>query len=123
MKTTSLVLAAAAFASLSTAALAQTNTWVEVDDKTIVAPFNVDADRLEDMDVQNEAGQKIGEIEDVIGTERSAATALVVDFDDNAGFGDRDDVIVPLDRFSLNGVNIVLKDNAETVAGYETYKD
>ncbi|GHD09989.1 PRC-barrel domain-containing protein [Tianweitania populi] len=123
MKSMSLVLAAAALASLSNVASAQTSTWVEVDDKTMVAPFNVDADRLEDMDVHNAAGQKIGEIEDVIGTDRAAATALVVDFDDQAGFGDRDDIIVPIERFSLDGVKLVLKDDAATVAAYEVYKD
>ncbi|WP_312796838.1 PRC-barrel domain-containing protein [Tianweitania sp.] len=123
MKSMSLVLAAAALASLSNVASAQTSTWVEVDDKTMVAPFNVDADRLEDMDVHNAAGQKIGEIEDVIGADRATATALVVDFDDQAGYGDRDDIIVPIERFSLDGVKLVLKDDAATVAAYEVYKD
>ena len=123
MKRTSLVLAAVAFTSLSGTALAQTSTWVEVDDKTMIAPFNVDADGLEDMDVQNAAGQKIGEIEDVIGTDRAAATALVVDFDDDAGYGDRDDVIVPVERFSLNGTKLVLQDDAAAVAAYEIYND
>lgn len=123
MNRTSLVLAAAALVSVAHAAHAQTSTWVEIDDKTMIAPFNVDADRLEDMDVQNAARQKIGEIEDVLGSDRTTPKALVVDFDDKAGYGDRDDIIVPLDRFSLDGLKLVLKDDPATVAAYDVYKD
>jgi sporulation protein YlmC with PRC-barrel domain len=112
----------AAFTILAAPAFAQT-AWVEVDDRTMVQPFNADADRVEDMDVFDATGRKIGEVEEVIGQSRDAATALVVDFDDDAGYGDRDDVIIPLDRFSLNGVNIVLNADAGAVAAFDRYND
>jgi sporulation protein YlmC with PRC-barrel domain len=123
MNRTALILAATLVTGASQLSHAQTAAWVEVDGKTMIAPFNADADRLEDMDVHDAAGKKIGEVEDVIGKDRAAAQALVVDFDDDAGYGDRDDVIVPLDQFSLDGVKVVLKADAAAVAAFEVYND
>jgi hypothetical protein len=104
-------------------AFAQT-AWVEVDDQVMVAPFNLNADRVDDMDVVDAAGRKIGEIEDVIGPSRTEATALVVDFESGSGYvaGD-DDVIVPLAGFELQGENLLLLGDAQTVRGYEIYRD
>jgi hypothetical protein len=38
--------------------------WVEVGENVIVAPFNLTADAVEEMDVVDAAGRKIGEVED-----------------------------------------------------------
>jgi hypothetical protein len=103
-------------------ALAQ-NAWVEVDDAVDVAPLNAQADVVDDWDVYNGAGAKIGEVETVIGPDRNTPTALVVDFEDDAGLGDRDDLIVPLDRFALNGQNLTLDVDAAAVAAFVEYRD
>ncbi|HEV7417352.1 MAG TPA: PRC-barrel domain-containing protein [Tianweitania sediminis] len=116
------ILLAAAFVGLSLPAFAQTS-WVEIDDDVMVAPFNVEADDLDDMDVHNSAGQEIGEVEEVIGTNETTPTALVVEFDGEAGYPDRDDVVVPLDRFSMNGDRLVLNADAAAVEGFQTYDD
>jgi len=116
-------LAVAFVAGLSGTAIAQNTNWVEIDDDTMVAPFNVGADELDDVDVYNSANKTIGEVEEVIGTDENTPTALVVEFEDDAGYGDRDDVIIPLDRFSMNDDKLVLNDDAAAVANYQTYDD
>jgi hypothetical protein len=114
---------AAALATLFAApALAQSN-WVEVDDQTIVAPFDAIADIVDDWDVYAPDGREIGDVEDVIGPDRNTATALVVDFDDNAGYGDRDDVVVPLDQFTWQDGRLVLNADPSAIAGMEVWDD
>ena len=123
MNLTRTALAAAFVAGLSGTAIAQNTNWVEIDDDAMVAPFNVEADELDDMDVHNSANETIGEVEEVIGTDENTPTALVVEFEDDAGYGDRDDVIIPLDRFLMNDDKLVLNDDAGAVANYQTYDD
>lgn len=123
MTRTSTVIAAILATGLSTAALAQTATWVEIHDDAIVAPFNVDADRLEDMDVVNRAGDKIGEVEEVIGSGADNPTALVIDFDGKDNYPDRDDIAVPLDQITMDGQRLVLNADATAVGTYPTYDD
>lgn len=121
---TRLKLALAACLALSAApALAQT-AWVEVRDSVMVAPFNLPADDVEDMDVVDAAGKKIGEVEEVLGPNADEATAVAIDFDDNAGLDDRNgDVIVPLAGVELQGKTLRLLGDAATIRGYEIYPD
>jgi hypothetical protein len=114
--------AAALAALLAAPALAQSN-WVEVDDQTIVAPFDAIADVVDDWDVYAPDGREIGDVEDVIGPDRNTATALVVDFDDDAGYGDRDDVVVPLDQFTWQDGRLVLNADPSAIAGMEVWDD
>ena len=123
MNFTRTALAVAFVAGLSGTAMAQNTNWVDIDDDAMVTPFNVEADELDDMDVHNSANETIGEVEEVIGTDENTPTALVVEFEDDAGYGDRDDVIIPLDRFSMNDDKLVLNDDAAAVANYQTYDD
>lgn len=73
--------------------------WIELDDNAPVAVFNSTVDQIEDWDLYDATGTKIGEIEAVLGTDATTAAALVVDFEDAAGYVDGD-VIVSIDQFS-----------------------
>jgi len=117
------LLAAAFAATTMSAALAQ-SPWVETGDTVIVTPFALSADTIEDMDVIDAAGRKIGEVEEVLGQTATEATAIAIDLDDNAGLDDRDgDVIVPLAGLELQGDKLRLLGDAATIRGYEIYPD
>lgn len=120
LKTFSATVIAAALAAGT--AYAQ-QAWVEVDDNVVVQPFNVDADTVEDWNVYSPAGAEIGDVEEVIGADAQSPTALVVDFDDDAGFGDRDDVIVPLDQFTWQDNRLVLNADAAAVSAMPVWND
>lgn len=80
---------------LTAPGFAQTE-MVEVDEDVEITAFGLDADDAEDLDVHDEAGNEIGEVEEVLGRDRSTAEALVIEFDDEDSFGD-DERVVPLD--------------------------
>ncbi|WP_185982777.1 hypothetical protein [Aureimonas mangrovi] len=107
MAFTRILVAATFTTALSGATLAQT-TLVEVDDRAMVAPFGIAADLLDDIDVYSQAGVEIGDVEEIVGPDRQTATHLVVDFDDDDGYPDRDDVIVPIEAFALDANRLVI---------------
>ncbi len=121
MSASRITLAVAALGLVAGAAHAQ-NKLVELDDKVQVAAFSATVDEIDDMDVVDAAGTKIGEVEEVVGENANTASALVVDFDGTGGFTDQD-VVVPLDQFSLENNRLVLKADAATVGGMEVWKD
>lgn len=116
------IIRAAAVLLLLTGAASAQSALVEVSDQAMVAPFNQTADTVDDWDVHAADGTKIGEVEEVLGTDASTATALAVDFEGNGGFADRD-VIVPLDQFNFADNRLVLIATAETIAGMPAYND
>lgn len=107
-------LVVAAVASMSTSAMAQT-ALIEVNDNVIVEPFGIAADLLDDIDVYTTAGVEIGDVEEIVGSDAQTATHLVVDFDNEAGFPDRDDVIVPIEAFTLDANRLVTSLTPEEV--------
>jgi len=115
--------AAALLSSVSSAAFAQ--GWGKAADSAIVPAFGMTADDVEDLDVVNASGDKIGEIEDVL-TKGGTPKALGVEFE---GFSDYSpgkdlDVIVPLDHFVLQDKRkLKLKADATAVKAMETYPD
>jgi hypothetical protein len=110
-------------ASLAAGTAYAQQSFVEIEDNVMVQPFNANADTVEDWDVYSPAGVEIADVEDVIGTDAQTPTALVVDFDDNAGFGDRDDVIVPLDQFTWQDNRLVLNADAAAVSAMPVWND
>jgi sporulation protein YlmC with PRC-barrel domain len=115
----------AAFAiavALPATAAAQT-TWVEIADQATVAPLSRSVDQVDDMDVYDASGKKIGEIEEVLGQNADTASALTVDFDDDAEYGGRDNVIVPLEMFQLDGERLILSADAEAMSSMEVWED
>jgi hypothetical protein len=112
----------AAVLALAVAPASAQSGLVELRDDVTVAAFGVTVDRVDDLDVYAE-GRKVGDVEDVLGTDATTATALVIDFDDGAGYGDRDDVIVPIGRFRLDGNRLVTDVTPGEVAGFPNWDD
>ncbi len=122
-KTFLLALSALAAATLAAGGAGAQTSWTEVDDNVSVPPFEANADEVDDWDVYSSENTKIGEVEEVIGTDASTPTALVIEFDDDAGYGDRDDVIVPLDAFAWDGERLVLSLEPTAIDDLEIYDD
>lgn len=121
------LIAAAMLTALSAAGLAQAQTTttttsdsqaavasdmratalIEADnDSMVVPPLNMTVGQIEDLDVYSTAGDRIGEVEDVLMTPEGQAAAVTVEVGGFLGIGDRE-VILPLDQLSLNGDRLV----------------
>ncbi|MGQ2907229.1 MAG: PRC-barrel domain-containing protein [Aliihoeflea sp.] len=107
-------------ALLAGSAFAQT-AWVEIEDNVQVSAFNATVDQIDDWDVYA-GGEKVGEVEEVVGTEAGTATALVVDFEGNGGFADQD-MVIPLDQFAWENNQLVLNADAAAVGSMEVWND
>lgn len=114
-------IALAAGASMAGTAFAQ-GALVKVGDNTEVSPFSAIADDVDDWDVYNSDGVEIGEVEDVVGTDANTPTALVVDFDGNGGYPDRD-IVVPLDRFTQQDGRLILNADAAAIREMPDWRD
>ncbi|MBE7185300.1 MAG: PRC-barrel domain-containing protein [Methylobacterium mesophilicum] len=109
-------------AVIATPALAQT-AWVKIDDNVAMQPWGATVDAVEDMDVMGANGTKIGEVEEIVGTAAGTPSAIVVDFSDDSPFGNRPDVVVPLDQFTFDNNRLTLAADAATVSGFQNYDD
>ncbi|GGD18180.1 PRC-barrel domain-containing protein [Aureimonas glaciei] len=105
----------------TTAAFAQA-AYVEIDDAVMIPALNVTADALDDMDVYDAAGTKIGDIEEVLGTTAQAPTSVSVDFEDDLVQGD-DDRVVPLESLTMDGQRVVLALDAAAITQLTVYDD
>jgi hypothetical protein len=94
--------------------------YVEIDDDVQVPALSMSVDALEDMDVYNADGRKIGEVEDVLGAETSTATAVSVEFDASVG---EDDGVVELSSLTLEGDQLVLGLDEAAIAELPVYRD
>ena len=103
------------------AAMAQT-ALVEVNGNVHVAAFGAIADQVDDWDVHDASGAEIGEVDEVVGSDAGTPTALVVDFEGNAGYADRD-VVVPIDQFTRATNRLTLNASPEAVSAMETWND
>ncbi|PYE25765.1 PRC-barrel domain protein [Rhizobium sp. PP-F2F-G20b] len=117
--TTTLALLAGAGASFSQA---PATALVDVSGKTMVPGFNVTADDLESMNVYNAAGEKIGEIEDVVGSDKTTPTGVAVDFERSANLG-REHRVVALDKVKQDGLRLVVDIDAAAAAQLPVYDD
>lgn len=106
------LIALAALTAFASTALAQGAMMTEVNDSTMIQPWNISANDAENMDVFGAQGLKIGEVEDVLGTSATEATMMVIDFAEMMN-GDHQDRIVPLDALTLEGVNLTLAGDAD----------
>ncbi|BDA85080.1 hypothetical protein Sa4125_26220 [Aureimonas sp. SA4125] len=105
----------------TTAAFAQ-NALVEIDDAVMLPSMNVSVDALDDMDVYDTAGKKIGEIEEVVGTNAETPTAVSVEFENDLVTGD-DDRLVPLESLSMDGKRVVLALDTAAINQLPAYDD
>ena len=122
MKFTKFGIAAGVLSASLLAGTAFAQTWVEIEDSVQISAFSQTADTVEDWDVYA-GGAKVGDVEEVIGTDANTPSALVVDFEDNAGYGDRDDVVIPLDQFAWENDQLVLKAEASAMGSMEVWND
>ena len=79
----------------------ETLGYLEIgDEATIIAPFNLTIEELDDYDVIGSTGEKIGEIEDFLTDASGETVAAVIETEGFLGIGD-EDVIVSLDQLEL----------------------
>lgn len=97
---------------LATPAFAQ-DQWMKVDDRTPVESMGINADLVDDLDVVNAQGIKIGEIDEVLGTSRDKVEAFVIDFKSSAKEYGKEDRIVPVNAFTFDGSDIILTDTVD----------
>ncbi|SEN26308.1 hypothetical protein SAMN04488003_11236 [Loktanella fryxellensis] len=119
---------------MATTALAQTEAVVaeptptdpmvvvEIVDATAVGSFGINADLIDDLDLRNTAGDKIGDVEGVYGPDVMTPDAILVDFDDDAVSGDDDERLVPLTAVTFDGSALVLADGTD-VGGLPVMND
>jgi hypothetical protein len=82
---------------------------VEIEDDVMVPGFEMTVDQLDDLAVTDPGGVKIGEIEEVLGTNASMPTALVVDFEDSATDLGSEDRVFNLDQLEMVDGQLVLR--------------
>lgn len=95
-------LAIATLALFATSAFAQTAAvvnWVEIDDdNSAISVLGMTVDQIEDLRVYDASGTQVGEVEQVLGTAASTATALAIDLDNDT---QDDDVVIALDQVTV----------------------
>lgn len=110
----------ALFAIVSaTGAFAQ-QSYVDVSDDARVEALNVSADDLDDMDVYDAGGQKIGEVEEILGSDERTPTAIAVDFEDGIVEHDR---IVQIADTAIESDRLVIRLDQNALQGLERYDD
>ena len=88
-------------ATATTETETETQGYLEIeDDATIIAPFNLTMEELDDYDVIGSTGEKFGEIEDFLTDASGEPVAVVIETEGFLGIGD-EDVIVTLDQLEL----------------------
>jgi len=100
-------------------AIAQ-GSYVELDDDVQVPAFSMTVDDLEDLDVFNSSGQKIGAVEEVLGTDAQTASAVSVDFKDEVA---RDDRVVELSNLTSEGRQLVIDLDTAAISQLPVYDD
>jgi sporulation protein YlmC with PRC-barrel domain len=91
---------------------------VEVkDDAMMVERFNLSVEQLEDMEVTDSRGKRIGEVEDVLMTPEGKITALAVEV-----VGDKE-VVVGLDQLRRQGDVLVTDLTEEQVEALPSWDD
>ena len=95
------LLAQTATATTETETETETQGYLEIeDDATIIAPFNLTMEELDDYDVIGSTDEKIGEIEDFLTDASGETVAAVIETEGFLGIGD-EDVIVTLKQLEL----------------------
>ena len=90
---------------------------IEVENEAMmVEPFGVTVDELEDADIHDASGERIGEVEEVLMTaDDGRILAVAAEIGGFLGIGD-DEVAVPLDRLAWQGDGTVRIDLTEDQA-------
>ncbi|MEM1306565.1 MAG: PRC-barrel domain-containing protein, partial [Pseudomonadota bacterium] len=96
--------------------------FVEFDD-LIVQPFNISVDRVENRNIYDRSGQKIGEVDEVLFSSDQRIAAISITVGGNVlGFGGRE-VVVELDQLVMKGVKATIDMTNEEFNQLPTYDD
>jgi hypothetical protein len=90
------------------------------DDDRMIQPWNISADRAEDMDLYSPTGQQVAEVEEVLEDSSGQITALVVEVD-VPGADDRE-VIVALGQMNLQGERLTTNLTADQLRSMPEWK-
>ena len=91
---------------------------VEVEDEAMmVERFNLSVDQLEDMEITDSGGKRIGEVEDVLMTPEGKITAVAVEV-----VGDKE-VVVALDQLRRQGEGLMTDLTEEQVEALQSWDD
>ena len=110
-----------AAALASSTAFAQ-GAWTKLEDNVQVPAIGATVDQVEDLDVHNASGTKIGEVDDVLGTDASTPSALVVEFEQGGAYP-KEEIVVPLDQFTWENNRLILNVDAAGVSAMEIWND
>lgn len=108
--------------ALATGGAFAQGTWIEIEDSVQVPAFSASVDQVEDLDVHNASGTKIGEVDEVLGTDASTAAAVVVEFEAGGAYP-KEEMVVPLDQLSWENNRLILNVDAEGVSAMEIWND
>jgi hypothetical protein len=92
------------------------------DDDRIVEPFNLSADRMDDMDVVTAEGEEIGEIEDVLMDASGQPVAVAVEVDDLLDIDD-EERIIRLDQLRLDDDRFVTDPSKSQIESLPIWDD
>ncbi len=116
---TALLVAAALFSTTAFAQSPAAPQLIELDDDQLgVLVLGLSVDQIEDLDVYDAQGTKLGEVEDVLGTDAMTATALVVDLE-----GVDLDVIVDLAGLEVRDNRIITTLTAQELRALPAWND
>jgi hypothetical protein len=110
-------------ASLAAAQQQQAVTFKAIeDDSTVIQPWNLTVDRIEDMDLVDGSGNDIGDIEAVLTDASGQPAAVAAEVGGFLGIGDKE-VIVGLDQLRVNGEHLVTTLSKEQLEALPEWDD
>jgi hypothetical protein len=116
-----IIVAGALFATTAMAQTAAPVRYVELeDDKASVAALGLTVGQVKDMDIIDNAGNKVAEIEEVLGSDADTATALAIDLETS---DIDDDVLIDFGAVELVNNQIVTSLSAEALAALPIWDD
>jgi rRNA processing protein Gar1 len=108
--------------TMAGSAMAQT-VYVEVNQDDLAVPeLNLQVSQIEDLDVYDESGTLIGDVEDVLGPNAQTPTAVAVDVDKYLGVSG-DDVVFTFQQVKLQDGKLVTSIVKDDIAKLPRFND
>ena len=120
MRTTVLVTLATLISTAVYAQAPATPQLIELDDdQTNVTVLGASVDQVEDMDLFDTQGVKLGEVEAVLGTDADTASAVAIDLENT----DDTDVVISLSDLTLQDGRLVTALTAQALGALPEWDD
>ena len=119
------VLATGFAATLAATGIAQAQTaqWTEIEDESMMVPaFNMSVDDMDDMDLYDATGERIGEVDDILIGDDGTTMAASLDVGGFLGIGEKD-VVLPLDSLRVSEDGLVTNMSKEELESLPEYDD